>query len=70
MMAFYSSGFFLWLLGVFWSALASAYDDRFASRRSAEEAVREALVWFLVWFPWREWLRLSKPGRHRSVVTA
>lgn len=69
-MIYYASAYFLWFLGVLFSVAVSALDDRFASRRSGADALREALVWPLVWIPWREWLRRGSAGRHRRRAVA
>ena len=67
-MELYALGVLAWLVGVLFSLVVSMLDHRFESRYEAEDALREALIWFLVLLPWREWLRSGTPGRHRSVV--
>lgn len=60
-------GYGSWVLGVFFSLVAAWFDRRFETRSAAEDAVREALIWYLVLLPWREWLPSASPGKHRSV---
>lgn len=64
-MTIYAIGVLVWLAGVCFSLVAAVSDGRFETRSAAEDAVREALIWFLVLLPWREWLASSPPGRHR-----